>query len=323
MKYAEEARCGALVKKIIKQIIQEIVPERHYYFLDFCSRRTHSTQLYDLKAYLPENVKLLHASKQANMALSEYCVQNMIGLAKQPGIICCGYPDVLLGHRQQSHDLLMAKAEGADIRVVYNIDEAINLAKTYPARHIVFLATGFEADMLQTAQALQQIKEKQIKNVSIYTDHKTALQSIIGDNSFDVDKCTGFLMPMDFNDANLAHYHTLQLKTKNPVIISGFEPVDILQSLLLLIRQNNANTHILIMQHQQTLFEEEKERNRQLLRETFVSQAADQAEQVTVHEDFQHLIVQFTDQAPMTAVNVNKDNIAERDNIFEVSQFRA
>ena len=298
MKYFEEFRYGQLAKKLIKQIIAEVDRKKSYNFLDFCSSHAHPIHRYGLQSYLPDNLILNVVNRTASAWLSKNVAERALLLAKQPYVICCSYPEILSQNPDQACDLMQAKSDGADIRIVYAIDDAINLAKMYPTHQIVFIAIGFEGEMLSTAAALNKAKKLGLQNFSVMIQHKTAYTAaceVIDSLCDKTAEYTGLLLPVDFMENGITQYHALQLRIKKPILISGFEPVDILQSMLYLVRQNNAQDKALVLQHKHSIAKNENNQKQALLNVVFNNHCDPVTAPVCVQADYLPYTVMFSD----------------------------
>lgn len=272
MKYLEELLWGDLAKRLLKQIIAEIEPGFTYSFFDCFTSHAHPVQRYNLSTYLPHNLQLEVISRTSSTVLAITEMQPIVEVAMQPEVICCIYPELLCS--ADSHTLMTAKAQGADIRLVYTIEEALNLARLYPQRHIVFIATGFEGEMLMTAQALKTAKALNLHNFSIAMHHRLALTTILEcwDRLNKERHATGIILPADFVGTSIVQYYSAQMRYQKPMVISGSEPIDFLQSLLYLIRQTNRGVCQLINQANHSLAQRENDLKQQLLAEVFMQQ---------------------------------------------------
>lgn len=277
MKYIEEFSFGDLAKKIIKQIIVETVPHENYTFLDFCSSHAHPIHRYGLSSCLPDNLIIQEMSRNASLLIEEQTIEQGLLASKKTYILCCGYPELLAKTTYQMNDLMVAKSHGADIRIVYQIDDAIHLAKFYPDKQIMFIAIGFEGDMIETAKAMQTIQSQSIPNISVFLQHKTALVAMLQWLDTERDKAiaaNGILLPIDCLNHGLEQYHALQARYQKPILISGFEPIDILQSILYLIRQHNEHKTELVYQVHHSVAQQANLAKCQLIKQVFHSQHA-------------------------------------------------
>src|SRR3990167_4539704 len=241
MKYIEEFRNADYAKTLAKAIAQQAHPGKHYRLMEFCGGHTHTIHRYGLPSLLPGNVEMIHGPGCPVCVLPIARIDKAIALATMPDVILCSYGDMLRvpGSNQQS--LLQAKARGADVRMVYSIDDALQLAKQHPQKEIIFFAIGFETTTPPTAFAIQQAKQLSLKNFSVFCNHvltPVAMDHLLQAKEVQLD---GFVGPAHVSivtgsqayEAVSQHYH-------KPIVIAGFEPLDILHAILMLIDQINA-----------------------------------------------------------------------------------
>jgi hydrogenase expression/formation protein HypD len=246
MKYVDEFRDGALAKTIAANIVREVQPERNYRLMEFCGGHTHAISRYGIADLLPSNVRLIHGPGCPVCVLPIGRIDQAINLARDSGVILCTYADTLRVPASNGLSLLKVKAHGADVRMVYSTQDALKIARDNPAREVVFLAIGFETTTPPTAVAIQQAATEGIKNFSILCDHvltPAAMHAILAVEGLE----TGNTVPLD-GFVGPAHVSTV-IGSKpyepfaddyhKPVVIAGFEPLDVMQAILMLICQVN------------------------------------------------------------------------------------
>ncbi len=158
MKYIDEFRDGALARSLASAIAREAKDERSYNLMEFCGGHTHAISRYGLKDLLPANVHMIHGPGCPVCVLPIGRIDNAIALAARPGLILCTYADTMRVPASQGTSLLKAKAQGADIRMIYSCADAIRIAQDNPEREVVFFAIGFETTTPPTAVAITQAK---------------------------------------------------------------------------------------------------------------------------------------------------------------------
>lgn len=246
MKYVDEFRNGDLAKTIVTNILREVEPSRHYCLMEFCGGHTHAISRYGITDLLPANVRLIHGPGCPVCVLPIGRVDQAIHLARDFGVILCTYADTLRVPASNGLSLLKIKAHGADVRMVYSTQDALKIARDNPEREVVFLAIGFETTTPPTAVAIQQAAAEGMKNFSILCDHvltPAAMHAILAVEGLE----TGNTVPLD-GFVGPAHVSTV-IGSKpyepfaddyhKPVVIAGFEPLDVMQAILMLIRQVN------------------------------------------------------------------------------------
>lgn len=242
MKYISDFRDGKLAEGIIREIFASVDPKRHYKLMEFCGGHTHAIHRYGIPSLLPKNVELIHGPGCPVCILPIKRIDNAIALAQMPNTIFCSYGDMLRVPGGERKSLLKAKAEGADVRMVYSVDDALAIAEQNRQKQVIFFAIGFETTTPPTAVAIKCAKEKNLKNFSVFCNHvltpvamECLLQPQPGDEKIDLD---GFIGPAHVSIViGSRAYETVGNKYHKPIVISGFEPLDILHSILMLLRQ--------------------------------------------------------------------------------------
>ena len=249
MKYIDEYRDGALARSIAATIAAEAEPGRHYQFMEFCGGHTHAISRYGIEDLLPPNVQMVHGPGCPVCVLPVGRIDDAIRLAMRPEVTLCTYADLMRVPATNGHSLLKAKAAGADIRMVYSTLDALRIAETEPGREIVFFAIGFETTTPPTAIAIQLAHKKRLANFTVFCNHvltPPAIRAILdtqaeGDRPVRVD---GFIGPAHVSTViGTAPYERLAEAFGKPVVVAGFEPLDVVQAILMLVRQVNAGRH--------------------------------------------------------------------------------
>ena len=195
MKYLDEFRDGDLARRLAARIRQEVEPERHYALMEFCGGHTHAICRYGIEDLLPANVRLIHGPGCPVCVLPSGRLQAAIELVEREHVTLCSYGDLLRVPGARGDTLLKAKARGADIRMVYSVSDALDIARAQPERHVVFFAIGFETTTPPTAVALRQARQEQLVNFSVYCNHvltPPALRAILTTpDPIQLDGCIG------------------------------------------------------------------------------------------------------------------------------------
>ncbi|MBS0423337.1 MAG: hydrogenase formation protein HypD [Proteobacteria bacterium] len=246
MKYIDEFRAGDLAQQISAKIACETNPRRHYHFMEFCGGHTHAISRFGIADLLPANVRMIHGPGCPVCVLPIGRVQNAIQLAQTPDVILCSYGDMLRIPASNGMSLLKAKAHGADIRMVYSSTDALKIAQENPHRQVVFFAIGFETTTPPTAVAIQQAKTLDLKNFSVFCNHvltPSAISHILQSpevREFGLVPLDGFIGPAHVSVViGSQPYEYFAEEFQKPVVIAGFEPLDVMQAILMLIRQIN------------------------------------------------------------------------------------
>ena len=243
MKYVDEYRDGALAGRIAETIKREARPDREYRLMEFCGGHTHAISRYGLEDLLPENIRLIHGPGCPVCVLPMARIDLGIACALRPGVTMCVYGDMMRAPGSRGSSFLKAKAAGADIRMVYSTLDAVKIAEREPDREVVFFAIGFETTTPPTALAVRAAERKGLKNFSVLCNHvltpaaMTAILESGGENGVRVE---GFIGPAHVSTViGSEPYEVFARHYKKPVVIAGFEPLDVAQAILMLVRQIN------------------------------------------------------------------------------------
>ena len=247
MKYIQEFRDGALAKNIAQRIQKVVEPQRHYKLMEFCGGHTHAIHHYGITSLLPSNVEMIHGPGCPVCVLPIARIDHAIQIAENPQVIFCSYGDMLRIPGSKGKSLFSSRANTADVRMVYSVDDALAIAEQNPSKEVVFFAIGFETTTPPTAVAIQKAHNKGLTNFSVFCNHvltPPALDSLLAEQQHDPDisELDGFVGPGHVSIVvGSQAYQPIVEKYQKPIVISGFEPLDILYSILLLIQLVNQN----------------------------------------------------------------------------------
>ncbi len=246
MKYIDEYRDAALAKTLAQSIAALADPARDYYFMEFCGGHTHAISRYGLEDVLPANVHMVHGPGCPVCVLPIGRIDMAIWLARQPGVILCTYGDMVRVPGSDRLSLLKVKAQGADIRMVYSTQDALKLAQDNPDRKVVFFAIGFETTTPPTAVALKQARALGLGNFFVFCNHvltPSAIAQILDSpevRELGTVRLDGFIGPAHVSTIiGSAPYDYFAYEYQKPVVIAGFEPLDVLQAIRMLVAQVN------------------------------------------------------------------------------------
>jgi hydrogenase expression/formation protein HypD len=246
MKYIDEFRDGTLAKKIAVNIAREVNYHHNYHLMEFCGGHTHAISRYGIHDLLPANVRMIHGPGCPVCVLPVGRIENAIRLAQQPGVILCSYGDMLRVPTDQGMSLLKIKSRGADVRMVYSSADAIRIAQQNPHRQVVFFAIGFETTTPPTAIAIKRAQALELANFSVFCNHvltPSAISHILQSPEVRLlgwVPLNGFIGPAHVSTIiGSRPYEYFAEEFQKPVVIAGFEPLDVMQAILMLIRQIN------------------------------------------------------------------------------------
>ena len=246
MKYIDEFRDGDLARGLAAAIAREARPERTYHLMEFCGGHTHAISRYGLADLLPENVRMVHGPGCPVCVLPIGRIDGAIELAQRPGLILCTYADTMRVPASKGLSLQKAKARGADIRMIYSSADALHIARANPGRDVVFFAIGFETTTPPTAVAIRQADAEGLDNFSVFCNHvltPAAIANILESpevRELGTVPLDGFIGPAHVSTViGSQPYEYFAEEYRRPVVIAGFEPLDVMQSILMLVRQLN------------------------------------------------------------------------------------
>jgi hydrogenase expression/formation protein HypD len=276
VKHMEEYRDAGLARGLAARISAEATDARGYHFMEFCGGHTHAISRYGLEDLLPAPVRLIHGPGCPVCVLPVGRIDTAIRLAARAGVTLCTYGDLMRVPGSKGASLLRAKAAGADIRMIYSAADAVAIARSEPQRQVVLFAIGFETTTPPTALAIRLAERLQLGNFTVFCNHvltPAAIQSIL--QSPDVRelgrvRIDGFIGPAHVSTIIGAQpYEFFAEEFAKPVVIAGFEPLDVLQSVLMLIRQVNEGRHEVENQYGRAVRREGNERAKADVAEVF------------------------------------------------------
>jgi len=251
MKYVDEYRDGKMAKQIAENICQTVHEDKVYHFMEFCGGHTHAIFRYGIPDLLPKNIKMIHGPGCPVCILPIARIDSAIELAVEHGVILCSYGDMMRVPGSRRRSLLKAKAEGADIRMVYSCADALTIAKDNPDKQVVFFAIGFETTTPPTALIIQLAEKQQVKNFSVFCNHvltPSAISTILESpevRDMGLVPLDGFIGPAHVSTIiGSQPYEYFAQEYQKPVVIAGFEPLDVLQAILMLVQQVKNGTAI-------------------------------------------------------------------------------
>jgi hydrogenase expression/formation protein HypD len=246
MKYIDEYRDGTLARAIAARIAAIARPERTYHFMEFCGGHTHAISRYGVADLLPPNVVMVHGPGCPVCVLPVGRIDMAIELAIRERLILCTYADTMRVPASGGLSLMKAKARGADVRMVYSASDALRIARENPGREVVFLAIGFETTTPPTALVVREAAAEGLANFSVFCNHvltPSAIAHILESpevRELGTVVIDGFVGPAHVSTViGSEPYEFFADEYRKPVVIAGFEPLDVLQAIEMLVRQVN------------------------------------------------------------------------------------
>jgi hydrogenase expression/formation protein HypD len=238
MKHLDEYRDGVAARRVLDAIAHDC--QREWVIMEVCGGQTHSIVRYGLDTLLPRGVELVHGPGCPVCVTPLEMIDRAHAIARQPEVIFCSFGDMLRVPGSNG-DLHALKAAGADVRAVYGPLEAVELAAANPYREVVFFAIGFETTAPANAMAVAQAKRRGLKNFSVLVSHvrvPPAISAVLDDAQ---NRVQAFLGPGHVCTVmGTQEYETLVAKYRVPIVISGFEPVDLLTGIWHAVKQLEA-----------------------------------------------------------------------------------
>lgn len=237
MKFVDEFRDPAMIGKTLEEIHRLADPQRHYRLMEVCGGHTHAIYRFGLKDLLPPNIELIHGPGCPVCVLPMGRIDDGLAMTETEGVIFTAFGDMMRVPGTKGSPLEW-KARGADIRIVYSPADALRLAEKNPDKHVMFFAIGFETTAPSTALTLTQAKARNVRNFSVFSNHVTiipGIRAILDSPDMRID---AFLGPGHVSTViGCRPYEWIARSERKPIVVSGFEPLDILQSVVMILRQ--------------------------------------------------------------------------------------
>jgi hydrogenase expression/formation protein HypD len=238
MKFVDEYRDPETAKLALRQI-EALAGDEPLKFMEVCGGHTHAIYRHGLEQILPGNIELVHGPGCPVCVIPMGRVDDAIAVAETTGVTFTSFGDMLRVPGSTS-TLLEAKARGADVRMVYSPLDALELAKRNPEREVVFFAVGFETTAPSTAITLRNAKRDGVKNFSVFCNHVTIVPPLLAILDSPGLELHGFLGPGHVATVvGLAPFRFVGERYGKPIVVSGFEPLDILQGVAMLLQQRS------------------------------------------------------------------------------------
>jgi hydrogenase expression/formation protein HypD len=253
MRYVDEFREPELIARTADEIRRLADPKRHYRFMEVCGGHTHSIYRFGLADLLPSNIELVHGPGCPVCVLPMGRIDDGLSMAEQPGVIFTAFGDMMRVPGTRGSPLEY-KARGMDVRIVYSPSDALKLARCNPGKHVMFFAIGFETTAPSTALTLMRAKAQGIRNFSVFCNHVTiipAIRAVLDSPDMRID---AFIGPGHVSTViGCRPYAWIASNEEKPIVVAGFEPLDVLQSIVMLLRQLNQNQKKVENQYQRAV----------------------------------------------------------------------
>ena len=269
MRFVDEYRDPVASRVVLDRIGELADPDRHYKFMEVCGGHTHTIYRHGIEHVLPQNVELVHGPGCPVCVIPMGRIDDAIAVAETPNVIFTSFGDMMRVPGGNG-TLLEAKARGADVRFVYSPLDALKVAVDNPDREVVFFAVGFETTAPSTAVTLLQARADRVMNFSVFSNHVTIvppIKAILDSPDLRLD---GFLGPGHVSTVVGNHpYRFVTTEYHKPLVTAGFEPLDILQSIAMLLAQISEGRCEVENQYTRIVRDEGNPRALQFLAEVF------------------------------------------------------
>lgn len=275
MKYVDEFRDQQLARQLAAAIAAEVDPEREYRLMEFCGGHTHAIFRYGVQQLMPPNLRFIHGPGCPVCVLPMARLDQAIAMTREHGVTLCTYGDLMRVPAGKRQTLLKAKAAGADVRMIYSTQDVLRIARDEPERQVVFMAIGFETTTPPTAVAIAQAHAEGLKNLSVLCNHvltPPALRAILSTAGPEGVQLDGILGPSHVSTViGTRPYEFVPSEFGRPVVIAGFEPLDVMQSALMLVRQLNTGRREVENQYSRAVSADGNPRALELMARIFVT----------------------------------------------------
>ena len=267
MKFVDEFRDAAAVRILLQRVRATVT--RPWTIMEVCGGQTHTIVRFGLDELLPREITLVHGPGCPVCVTPIEMIDFAIEVSKQSEVILCSFGDMLRVPGSSS-DLFDARAKGADVRIVYSPLDALALARREPSREVVFFAVGFETTAPTTAMAVRQASRLAVQNFSVISAHVRVPPAIAAILSAPENQIQGFLAAGHVcTIMGIDEYRPLAEQFKVPIVITGFEPVDLVQGIEMCVAQLEAGRTEVENQYERSVRKDGNPAARALLKEIF------------------------------------------------------
>jgi hydrogenase expression/formation protein HypD len=235
MKYIDEYRDERIARALVAEIARRVT--RPCVLMEICGGQTHTLMRYGMDELLPRQIELVHGPGCPVCVTSLETVDKAIAIASQPDVTFVSYGDMLRVPGSRS-DLFRVKAAGGDVRVVYSPVEALRIAREHPEQRVVFFGIGFETTAPANAMAVWQARREDLRNFSMLVSHVLVPPAIRLLLSSPTNRVQGFIAPGHVCTVmGYRQYDALSREFRVPIVVGGFEPLDLLEAISMLVAQ--------------------------------------------------------------------------------------
>ncbi len=276
MNLGQQFRRQDLAEQLADQLVNEVDPESRYRFMEVCGAHTRAILQFGIQGLMPENVQFLRGPGCPVCVLPQHRIAEALALSERHGAIVCAYANMIQAVEPKRRGLFRSKPKSSDIQLVRSVQEVLQIARDNPGREIVFFATGFETATAPTAVALRRAKSEGLKNFSVFCNHLLTPAAIhylfesAGIGDLDVRSVDGFLGPAHASAViGSQPYAFFAEEFQKPVVVAGFEPLDVMQAALMLVRQVNEGRYVVENQYSRAVTEGGNGKSQALVSDVF------------------------------------------------------
>ena len=267
MKYLDEYRDGGKARQFADAIRRATT--RPWTIMEICGGQTHAIVKFGIDELLPKLITLIHGPGCPVCVTPLELIDKAIEIAARPEVIFCSFGDMLRVPGSRT-DLLSVKAAGGDVRMVYSPLDAVKLAREHPDRQVVFFAVGFETTAPANAMAVHQAKHQGLRNFSLLVSHVLVPPAIEAILSSPTNRVQSFLAAGHVCSVmGYAEYEPIAYKYRVPIVVTGFEPLDILQGILMCVEQLESGRAEVENQYARAVRPEGNRPSQELIRQVF------------------------------------------------------
>jgi len=267
VKFIDEYRDGALAQKLAQEIHR--ITTRPHVLMEVCGGQTHAIVKFGIDELLPKQIELVHGPGCPVCVTPLEQIDKALAIAARKDVIFCSFGDMLRVPGSEK-DLFAIKADGGDVRIVYSPMDAVKIARENPSKEVVFFAVGFETTAPANAMAVYQARQQNVDNFSVLVSHvlvPPAMEAILSSSQ---NRVNGFLaaghvcVVMGYQE-----YPPIAEKYKVPIVVTGFEPLDILQGIYMCVKQLEEGRHVVENQYTRTVNKDGNTHAQKIIQEVF------------------------------------------------------
>ena len=267
MKHLTEYRDGETAKRLAGEIARRVT--RPWAIMEVCGGQTHSIIRNGIDQILPNEIEMIHGPGCPVCVTPLDVIDKALAIASRPDVIFCSFGDMLRVPGSQG-DLFQVKADGGDVRVVYSPLDAVKIARENPDREVVFLAIGFETTAPANAMAVKLAHDQRVENFSALVSHVLVPPAIEAIMNSPGNRVNAFLAAGHVcSVTGFSHYHPLCDRYKVPIVITGFEPLDLLEGIRRCVVQLESGTAYVENAYPRVVSEQGNEAARAILDDVF------------------------------------------------------